>query len=225
MSSFRCPKCNTSSEAIPDAEGAVTCTHCGSRLKPRAPAVSTTGSVNVESLWREMHEIRIMQAEILALLRSRAAGAPAAGGASFPEDDDEKPQPARPVRSGRKKTVLLVDDDEQTRVAAANALDAADVQVRIVADGNKALGAIALEKPDVIAIEPEMGGAMRGKDVVNMIKATMEWVDIPIVLYTRAPIAGTNDARAIHGADELVNKGPDGPKALVACVISLFRKA
>ena len=27
---------------------------------------------------------------------------------------------------------------------------------------------------------------MAGKDVINMIKATMEWVDIPIVLYTRA---------------------------------------
>ena len=36
---------------------------------------------------------------------------------------------------------------------------------------------------------------MAGKDVVNMIKATMEWVDIPIVLYTRAAIANQKDAR------------------------------
>ena len=46
--------------------------------------------------------------------------------------------------------------------------------------------AIAAEKPDVIALELDIGGSMAGKDVINMIKATMEWVDIPILLYTRA---------------------------------------
>jgi DNA-binding response OmpR family regulator len=68
-----------------------------------------------------------------------------------------------------------------------------------------------------------MGGAMGGKDVINMIKATMEWVDIPILLYTRMPIENQKEARQIHGADEYVLKTA-GPDALVARVITVFRK-
>jgi response regulator RpfG family c-di-GMP phosphodiesterase len=64
---------------------------------------------------------------------------------------------------------------------------------------------------------------MGGKDVINMIKATMEWVDIPIVLYTRAPVESQREARTVHGADEFVLKSA-GPAALVTRCIALFRK-
>ena len=47
-----------------------------------------------------------------------------------------------------------------------------------------------------------------------MIKATMEWVDIPIVLYTRAAVESQREARQVHGADEFVLKR-SGPAALV----------
>ena len=65
---------------------------------------------------------------------------------------------------------------------------------------------------------------MGGKDLVNMIKATMEWVDIPIVLWTREPVASQKEARQIHGADEVVPKS-GGAAALVARVITVFRRA
>ena len=84
--------------------------------------------------------------------------------------------------------------------------------------------AIAAERPDVIILELAMGGSMGGKDVVNMIKATMEWVDIPIILYTRVPMDGQKEARQIHGADDFVAKGPGGPEAVLAKVVSFFRK-
>ena len=76
----------------------------------------------------------------------------------------------------------------------------------------------------MVALELGMGGSMAGKDVVNVIKATMEWVDIPIVLYTRLAIASQKEARQLHGADELVPKAPDGADALVKRVIALFRR-
>jgi CheY-like chemotaxis protein len=128
------------------------------------------------------------------------------------------------MRSQRRKSVVLIDDDATTRTAAKAALEAAAVPVRVVDSGNAALSSIASERPDVIVIELEMGGAMGGKDVINMIKATMEWVDIPIVLYTRAAIANQKEARTIHGADEYVLKGAEGPKLLVSRVITLFRR-
>jgi hypothetical protein len=46
----------------------------------------------------------------------------------------------------------------------------------------------------------------------------------PIVLYTRLPTASQKEARTIHGADELVPKGPGSAEALVARAIELFQR-
>jgi DNA-binding response OmpR family regulator len=63
---------------------------------------------------------------------------------------------------------------------------------------------------------------MGGKDVINMIKATMEWVDVPIILWTREAVSTQKEARQEHGADELVTK-VSGAGALVTRVITVFR--
>jgi len=200
---------------------------------PRAPAAP---GVSMELLLAEIRAVRDLQEQILERLSTGGTSpAPAPDGFGFgmaigmDEDDvpgGGAPKPkAPPMRKGRRKTVLLIDDDADTRQLAAAALAAAEVPVRTVGEGHAALAAIAEEKPDVIAIELDMGGSMGGKDVINMIKATMEWVDIPLVLYTRAPVASQKDARVIHGADEYVSKGPEGPALLVTRIISLFRRA
>jgi two-component system KDP operon response regulator KdpE len=134
------------------------------------------------------------------------------------------PAVTAPLRSRRRKSVLLVDDDVATRLSAVAAFEKAEVPVRAVSDGNAALSALADEKSDVLVLELGMGGAMGGKDVVNMIKATMEWVDVPIVLYTRVPVQSQKEARQVHGADEVVLKAPGGEEALVARVIQIFRR-
>jgi CheY-like chemotaxis protein len=178
----------------------------------------------LETILRELKAVREGQEEILSRLgRSReetASDGPPSLGLHF--DDAPAAEPP-PVRARRRKTVLLVDDDPATLAAARAALDAAEVPVRTATDGNAALSAIAEEKPDVIVMELDMRGSMAGKDVINMIKATMEWVDLPIVLYTRAAIESQKEARTVHGADEFVLKQA-GPEALVARVITVFRK-
>jgi CheY-like chemotaxis protein len=196
---------------------------------PDAPAVS------MEAVLEEIRALRRTQDEILALLRaqpSRTAAAPAAD----PDDpsgfagDADTPMSvtavaaAAPLRTRRRKSVLIVDDDMATRLSAVAAFEKAEVPVRAVGDGSAALSALAEEKSDVLVLELGMGGAMAAKDVVNLIKATMEWVDIPIVLYTRIPVAGQKEARQVHGADEVVPKAPGAEEALVARVIQIFRR-
>jgi CheY-like chemotaxis protein len=183
---------------------------------------------SLEAVVEELRALRRGQEEILGLLR-RAPAPPAAPAVPAMEAPDAEPlappvAPA-PLRSRRRKTVLLVDDDTRTRAAAVAALEQAQVPVRTAADGQGGLAAIAAERPDVIALELGLAGSMAGKDVINMIKATMEWVDIPIVLYTRLPVTSQKEARIDHGADEFVLKGQGGPESLVAKVITLFRKA
>jgi two-component system KDP operon response regulator KdpE len=164
---------------------------------------------------QELQNLGAGQAQILELLK---------GGKPRPAPSlqlDETPV-LQPVRSRRRKSVLLVDDDPKTREAALAELQQADVPVRTVEEGHAAVAAIAAEKPDVIALELGLAGDMGAKDLINMIKATMAWVDIPIILWTREGVSSQKEARQIHGADEVVTKA-SGPKALVSRVITVFR--
>jgi CheY-like chemotaxis protein len=194
-------------------------------LAERYGAAEATRS-HFEAILAELRALRSVQDDILELLRERAES-PGARTSDPPpslgRDLDDPAAPAGPLRTRRTKSVLVIDDDAQTRAAAVAELEKASVPVRAFADGQVALQAIADEKPDVIVLELDLRGAMAGKDVINMIKATMEWVDVPIVLYTRAAVESQREARTVHGADEFVLKSA-GASALVARCISLFRK-
>jgi CheY-like chemotaxis protein len=174
-----------------------------------------------ELVLRELRALRESQERILRLLERSPA--PAARLDPAGASDEDVPA-VSPIRAGSRKSVLLLDDDDATRETAVRQLELADIPVRAFSDGHAAIEAIAAEKPDVIAIELALEGDLAGKDVINMIKATMEWVDVPIVLWTRENVANQKEARQIHGADEIVAKSA-GAAALVARVITVFRRA
>jgi CheY-like chemotaxis protein len=191
---------------------------------PRPPAPvphGEGGEATLEAVLSELRALRRGQDEVLRLLR-REEDPPSLG--TFAELDDDMPALLPPVRSRQRKSVLVIDDDPQTREASVLELQAADVPVRAYADGALAFEAMARDKPDVIVLELDLGGTLAGKDVINMIKATMEWVDIPLILYTRAAVESQREARQVHGADDVVLKR-SGPAALVSKVIATFRRA
>jgi CheY-like chemotaxis protein len=196
--------------------------------KDAAPAPPAAGPpaapASLDDVLGEVKAVRGLEVEILSMLKAMASVSTGDAPAPAQDSDDPYAMPAPAVRTRRRKTVLVIDDDEQTRTAAVAALELAEVPVRTASDGNAGLEAMAADRPDVVVMELGLGGRMAGKDVVNMIKATMEWVDIPIVLYTRVPVDGQKEARLVHGADELVPKGPGAPEVLVARVIALFRR-
>jgi CheY-like chemotaxis protein len=187
---------------------------------------ASNGRASLEQVLAEIQAVRETQNTILSLLLARPGAAVEEPLGSHLDPEPFSPQPGvlEPLRTRRRKSVLLIDDDPATREAALAEMEQAQVPIRAVADGNAGLQAIAAEKPDVIALELDIGGSMAGKDVINMIKATMEWVDIPILLYTRMALDSQKEARTVHGADDLVLKR-SGPAALVARVITIFRRA
>jgi len=190
-----------------------------------SPAAGPAAAVSLDDVLSELKAVRGLQMEILSILKAMASVTGPAAPAPSAEGDDPYAAPVPAVRTRRRKSVLVIDDDEETRKAAVAALEQAEVPVTTAKDGTAGLEAMASgERPDVVVLELGMAGRMAGKDVVNMIKATMEWVDIPIVLYTRLPVDGQKEARLVHGADELVPKGPGAPETLVARVIALFRR-
>ncbi len=187
---------------------------------------ATSSEVTLEMLLREIQAVRETQQAILAALAGlagRSAEPFATPATGIPVADMSASPALSQIRAQQRKTAVLLDDDARTREAATAELEKADIPVRAFDDGNKALSAVAKEKPDVIVLELAVSGELAGKDFVNMIKATMEWVDIPVVLWTRENVSNQREARQIHGADEVVTKS-QGAAALVARVITLFRR-
>ncbi|HSD28661.1 MAG TPA: response regulator [Vicinamibacteria bacterium] len=229
----------------PPADGLHTVPPAPAGLGTKPMAASAPAAVGTDTTWRRRSEARRAEVEaaldvvlqevralretqdrilqaIADLRRAPPAVAPPREGDLAAPDAADGPA-FSPIRDGRRKTVMLVDDDPRTREAVVTELQRAEVPVRAFDDATAALSAIAEDKPDVIALELGMGGALGGKDLVNLIKTTMEWVDIPIVLWTREDVTTQKEARQIHGADEVVPKS-GGPTALLACVINVFRR-
>lgn len=238
----KCPRCQTVISTAPDAQGVVTCPACHLKLRT-ASAAAPAPAADLHPLLEELRHLKRMQGEILQLqaqilnvVRSVANAAPArtaatppptpvpapAAGEEGPPEAGATPVVAR-VRQ-RRKTVLLVDDDAAARAEALKALAEAQVPTRDAADGHAALEAIASEKPDVLVLDLGLGGALTGRDLINMVRSTMEWVDIRLVLYTREDVGSSEEARQQHGADELVLKGAGSAEALVNRVIQLFQR-
>jgi CheY-like chemotaxis protein len=174
-----------------------------------------------------MHALYEAQKQTLELVRSRLG--PATPSPVPPEigvplvGEGFAAYPAAPTRARRRKSVLLVDDDEAAREPAVAALKQAKIPVRTAADGREALAAISTESPDVIVLEPNLSSRHGVGDLLAKIKAKAEWSHIPIVLYMRKVDESQKRTRATYGADRLVLKGPRGPAALVSQVITLFR--
>jgi CheY-like chemotaxis protein len=247
---MKCPRCDTAVTSAPDPQGVVTCPTCNTRLRPQASGPTATQVAQLENLVSEVRSVRRMQgeilqfqAQILALLKSQQPSASAAAPTSSqftstlgsaaesePSDSDTDAAPVEPdtpliprVRQ-RRKTALIVDDNPEELKAAVAALEQAQIPLRAVTNGNAALEALAQDKPDVLILELGLGEPLQGKDFINHVKATMEWVDIPIVLYTRIFVQSQQEARLVHGADEVVLKAPGSPEALLNRVIYIFQR-
>jgi CheY-like chemotaxis protein len=99
--------------------------------------------------------------------------------------------------------VLLVDDDRDVRQLVTEALEALGAQVRSAGDGDKALRALAEERPDLLLVDYAMPG-MTGADLARA--ARERWPDLPVVFAT-----GYSDSQAIEevlGEDARILRKP-----------------
>lgn len=206
------------------------------------PGLGTSGAApkadaSLEALLSELRAIRATQQAILDLLQGRPAPGPGASGPRMdaprrvateaghaagrvpPREVEEAP--AAPATD---KVVLLVDDDAQAQLETAAALRPL-ASVTTASDANGGLASIALEKPDAIVLELGIGGSMPGPDFVNLVKATIEWTDIPLLLHTRLDLVEEGEARGEHGADFVVRKRPGSAQAVAERLGALFTGA
>jgi two-component system, OmpR family, KDP operon response regulator KdpE len=125
--------------------------------------------------------------------------------------------PGRPPDAGR---ILVVDDEEQIRLALARALTARQYVVEARPEGESALRTADWFRPDLIVLDLNLPG-MDGLEVCRRIRATS---DVPIlILSVREEEADKVEALNL-GADDYLTK-PFGIEEFLARIRALLRRA
>ncbi len=104
------------------------------------------------------------------------------------------------------RPLLIVDDDAAGAEETRKACEKLGFAPMVVDNVRAALDAMGRERPSLLILEPMLSGELSGKDLVNYVKSTMEWIEIPILMHTRATIANHEQARTDYGADDYVIK-------------------
>jgi CheY-like chemotaxis protein len=127
----------------------------------------------------------------------------------------------RPAAGSANRPVLIVDDDAVLAEETRKACEKLGFAPLVVSAVRAALDAMGKERPVLLILEPMLAGELSGKDLVNYVKSTMEWIEIPILVYTRATIVNHEQARTDFGADDYVIKAAGAADQLAKKVTRL----
>ena len=101
--------------------------------------------------------------------------------------------------------VLVVDDEEDSRHRARQALEKNGWSVVEAADGREALAQVAHSLPRVILLDLNMP-VMDGFEFLRELRARPGCGDIPVVVLTALDLT-SEDRRRLRGANQILNKG------------------
>jgi CheY-like chemotaxis protein len=124
------------------------------------------------------------------------------------------------VNTIRGRRILVVDDDDDTRELAAEALSLAGVNVDTAASASEAFDRIAAHVPDAIVSDVGMP-IVSGYDLVRQLKLDERLAGIPVVALTAYGGTEARDAAMAAGFSAYVRK-PYEPRALVALLSGLI---
>jgi CheY-like chemotaxis protein len=107
-----------------------------------------------------------------------------------------------------KKTILIVDDNEDVVITYRAVLDRMGFNVSQVSDGRDCMRMIEELKPDLVLLDVRLPG-LSGTEVCRQVKDTSQTKDIPIVAMTASMSAETREKMEAVGADEFLLKPID----------------
>lgn len=130
----------------------------------------------------------------------------------------DHPPTAEPSRS---KRVLLVDDDEELRLALKTRLESSGFQVIVAGDGLEALRQGREAQPHLIILDL-MLPALSGFEVCRLLKFDQKFRHIPVIFLTARSRQQDRETGRAVGADAFVTKPFNGTE-LIAKVEELLR--
>lgn len=129
---------------------------------------------------------------------------------------------AEPVPSGRRRTVLVVEDEEPILEMLRYGLERFGFSVHCVGSGEEALTAATHERPDLVLLDLMLPG-MDGLEVCRRLKRDKETSTIPIVILTARDGEADIVAGLEIGADDYLTK-PFSPRVLSARLRAVLRR-
>lgn len=120
----------------------------------------------------------------------------------------------------KKPTILLVDDSQAITENLTPFLERSGFSVRVAADGEAALEAIAALAPDLIVLDILMP-KVDGREVLRRLRSMDNWT--PVILLTDVGEAYERTMALEEGADDYMNK-PFEPPELVARIRAVLRR-
>ena len=128
----------------------------------------------------------------------------------------------RITESEQMGSVLVVDDDSDSREAVSRYLTKAGYGVRSARSGREALIAIATTVPDVIILDVRMP-EMDGIEFLQVIRSYLRWSTVPVILLTAYNHSDDVLARAHElGVKMIYLKAAYRLEELLACVQRLY---
>ncbi len=115
-----------------------------------------------------------------------------------------------------RKSILVVEDQEDNRRILRDLLESAGFEVREALTGDSGVAMAGRQPPDLILMDIQLP-VMDGYEATRRIKAKPELRHIPIIVVTSYALSG-DDVKAFEaGCDGYVTK-PFSPRALLAKV-------
>lgn len=127
--------------------------------------------------------------------------------------------PVSELRYHRK--VLVIEDENDTRLLLADHFDRLGYQVETAGDGNEGISLALHLRPDVIVLDLEMP-RLDGWDTVKLLRAYPTTAAIPVIAYTGTLEVG--EARALAGGCSVVIRKPFPPEDLERVINDLLEE-
>ena len=120
-----------------------------------------------------------------------------------------------------KKTIVLADDESYIAIAYRDGLERAGFAVTVADNGQDALGAITLIKPDIVLLDLIMP-KMNGFEVLKAIKADPALANIPIIVLSNlSQVTDEAEVRRL-GANDFLIKSDYSLKQIIEKVESVL---
>lgn len=152
----------------------------------------------------------------------RRAAAPPASPPAAPAEGMGSRSPARTTRAAGKSRVLVVEDEPAVATLEADILGAAGLAVTVAPDGEAALAALAVARPDLVVLDLQLP-RVSGFRLLELLKGDPATAAVPVLVVTALDFA---EARAVaHAGAEGFLPKPFAPPALVAQAVRLLARA
>jgi CheY-like chemotaxis protein len=112
------------------------------------------------------------------------------------------------MRGGHMPTVLVVDDNADTRVVVRWQLERWGCRVLEASDGQEAFDAVVESRPDLVLMDLSMP-RVDGYDAIRQIRGREESASLPVIAVTAFDRADSRDGAATAGCNYFLSKPID----------------